>query len=442
MQMIGSNGRNQFRQMLEIIMGFVVLGIVNQIAIQNGNDNVVAARAKGNANRNNGNQIRCYNYRGVGHYAINYTIKPKKRDAIFFQTQLLIAQKEEEWIQLQAEEFDLMAFAGDIKEIEEVNANYILMANLRQTSTSGTQTGKARIYDYDGSAEVVQICLWIYFNEGLGYNLFLVGQFCDLDLEDAFRGNTCFIRNLEGVDLLVYNRRTRKITETMNVTFDELSAMAFEQREMTFFLSLQVNQSPRGIYINQSNYVLEILKKYGMETYDPIGTPMEIKDKLDLDKNGTLVDAMKYRSMIGALMYLTSSRLDIDSGFEITGFLDADYEGCRDFFKNASGGTQFLGEKLVGWSSKKQDYTALSIAKAEYVSVSACYAQVIWMRIQLTIYGFHFNKIPIYCDSKTDYQLADLFTKALIVDMFNYLARRLGMCSLSPQELGRLAKSQ
>nr|GEV85541.1 retrovirus-related Pol polyprotein from transposon TNT 1-94 [Tanacetum cinerariifolium] len=82
-------------------------------------------------------------------------------------------------------------------------------------------------------------------------------------------------------------------------------------REMTFFLGLQVNQSSRGIFINQSNYVLEILKKYGMKTYDPNGTPMEIKYNLDLDKHGTLVDAMKYCSMIGALMYLTSSGLDI-----------------------------------------------------------------------------------------------------------------------------------
>nr|GEW35285.1 retrovirus-related Pol polyprotein from transposon TNT 1-94 [Tanacetum cinerariifolium] len=81
--------------------------------------------------------------------------------------------------------------------------------------------------------------------------------------------------------------------------------------EMTLFIGLQVNQSPRGILINQSNYVLEILKKYGMETCDPIGTPMEIKDKLDLNKNRTLVDAMKYQIMIGALMYLTSSRPEI-----------------------------------------------------------------------------------------------------------------------------------
>nr|GEW67538.1 hypothetical protein [Tanacetum cinerariifolium] len=274
------------------------------------------------------------------------------------------------------------------------------------------------------------------------------------------------------------------------------------------------------VYVD--DIIFEILKKYGMESCDPVGTPMEIKDKLDLDQNGTSVDATKYRSMIGALMYLTSSRPDIvhatclctryqakptekhlkevkrifrylrgtvntgiwyikDSGFKLTGFSDVDYAGCKDTFKSTSGGAQFLGEKLVSWSSKKQDCTSLSTAKAEYVSLSACCAQVLWMRTQLTDYGFHFNKILIYCDSKsaiaiscnpvqhsrtkhivvryhfikehvekgtielyfvkTDYQLADPFTKALPADRFNYLVRRLGMRSLSPQELDRLAKS-
>nr|GEX37841.1 hypothetical protein [Tanacetum cinerariifolium] len=74
--------------------------------------------------------------------------------------------------------------------------------------------------------------------------------------------------------------------------------------EMTFFLGLQINQFPRGIFINQFNYVVEIMKKYGMETCDPIGTPMETKNKLNLDKNGTPIDATKYQSMIGAIMYL------------------------------------------------------------------------------------------------------------------------------------------
>nr|GEV33830.1 integrase, catalytic region, zinc finger, CCHC-type, peptidase aspartic, catalytic [Tanacetum cinerariifolium] len=90
-----------------------------------------------------------------------------------------------------------------------------------------------------------------------------------------------------------------------------------------------------------------------------------------------------------------------DSGFELTGFSDADYAGCKDTFKTTSGGAQFFGEKLVSWSSKKQDCTSLLTAKSEYVSLSACCAQVLWMRTQLTDYGYYFDKIPIYCDSKS-----------------------------------------
>nr|GEV54041.1 hypothetical protein [Tanacetum cinerariifolium] len=93
---------------------------------------IVGARAEGNAAGHNGNQIRCYNYRGVGHFARNCTVRPRRRDAAYLQTQLLIDQKEEAGIQLQAEEFDLMA---------------------AQASTSGTQTDKASVYDSDGSAE-------------------------------------------------------------------------------------------------------------------------------------------------------------------------------------------------------------------------------------------------------------------------------------------------
>nr|GEX11356.1 hypothetical protein [Tanacetum cinerariifolium] len=112
------------------------------------------------ARGNGGNQFRQYAGQnvgnpagGVGHYARNCTVRPKRRDAAYLQTQLLIAQKEEAGIQLQAEEYDLMAAAANLDEIEEVNANCILMANLQQASTSGTQTDSAPVYDTDGSAE-------------------------------------------------------------------------------------------------------------------------------------------------------------------------------------------------------------------------------------------------------------------------------------------------
>ncbi|GJX15051.1 retrovirus-related pol polyprotein from transposon TNT 1-94 [Tanacetum coccineum] len=129
---------------------------------------------------------------------------------------------------------------------------------------------------------------------------------------------TLFIRRFDDnilvvqvyVDEIIFGSTNPRYTQL----FSDLMESRFEMSmmgEMTFFLGLQVNQSPSGIFINQSNYVLVILKKYGMETCDLVGTPMEIKDKLDLDKNGTLIDATKYRSMIGGLMYLTSSSPDI-----------------------------------------------------------------------------------------------------------------------------------
>ncbi|GJW60138.1 hypothetical protein Tco_0109473 [Tanacetum coccineum] len=112
------------------------------------------------------------------------------------------------------------------------------------------------------------------------------------------------------------------------------------------------------------------------------------------------------------------------SGFELTAFSDADHAGCIDTRKSTSGGIQFLGDKLVSWMSKKQDCTAMSSAKAEYVALSASCAQVMWMRTQLKDYGFNYNKIPL-----TEYQLADMFTKALPEDRFQYLVRRIGMSS-------------
>ncbi|GKC49861.1 hypothetical protein Tco_1072606 [Tanacetum coccineum] len=148
-QRISSNPRNrqiaqpgmnmgQDRQMKMFrIRVIVVPRIVNPNANQIRNGNVVAARAEVNANRNNKNQIRCYNCKGLGHLARNYTARPRRRDVAYLQTQLLIAQKEEVGIQLQAEEFDLIVDVGDLDEIEEVNANCILMANLQQASTFG-----------------------------------------------------------------------------------------------------------------------------------------------------------------------------------------------------------------------------------------------------------------------------------------------------------------
>ncbi|GJT81573.1 hypothetical protein Tco_1055915 [Tanacetum coccineum] len=166
----------------------------------------------------------------------------------------------------------------------------------------------------------------------------------------------------------------------------------------------------------------------------------------------------------------------------LTAYADADHAGCQDTRRSTSGSAQFLGDKLVSWSSKKQKSTAISTTEAEYIAMSGCCAQILWMRSQLTDYGFAFNKIPLYCDNRsaialccnnvqhsrskhidirhhfireqvekgvvelyfvtTDYQLADIFTKALPRERFEFLLPRLGMKSMSPETLKRLQEGE
>ncbi|GJT21593.1 retrovirus-related pol polyprotein from transposon TNT 1-94 [Tanacetum coccineum] len=300
----------------------------------------------------------------------------------------------------------------------------------------------------------------------------------------------------------------------MNSTF-KMSMMG----QMSFFLGLQVSQNPRGIFINQSKYAQEILKKFGFDTCTPIDTPMAERPDLDEDKGGKLIDPTRFRGMVGSLMYLSASRPDIvfavcmcaryqakptemhltaikrifrylkgtinmglwypkDSGFELKAFADADYAGCHDTRRSTSGSAQFLGHRLVSWSSKKQKSTAISTTEAEYIALSGCCAQILWMRSQLRDYGFAFNKIPMYCDNQsaialccnsvqhsrskhidirhhfikeqverkvvelyfveTKYQLADIFTKALPRERFATLLPLLGVKQMSPETLKEL----
>nr|GEV51232.1 retrovirus-related Pol polyprotein from transposon TNT 1-94 [Tanacetum cinerariifolium] len=408
--------------------------------------------------------------------------------------------------------------------------------------------GMFRIYPFKNSREekhmsnnvsVIQICLWcvdsgcskhmignlkllinfvwkfmgtVRFGKDHVAAILGFGQFCDSDLQVVFRRNACFVRNLEGVDLLkgyrstnlytinlhemdsaspiclmarasstkksdisflhvfgalcypkndledigklgtkgdigffigysadscayrIYNRRTKKIMETMNVSFNELSAMAFEQRsskprlqgelDLLFeamyddYIGGQPSATTRTVppvqepQVRQtstaSTTIVDTAPTLTNSSSHATNIPITSHDVNELNPNAmfdepknvneAMTDPTWIESMQEELLHF--KRLD-DSGFELTGFSDADYAGCKDTFKSTFGGAQFLGEKLVSWSLKKQDCTVLSTAEAEYVSISACCAQVLWMQTQLTDYGFHFNKIPIYCDSKS-----------------------------------------
>ncbi|GJW55869.1 retrovirus-related pol polyprotein from transposon TNT 1-94, partial [Tanacetum coccineum] len=248
----------------------------------------------------------------------------------------------------------------------------------------------------------------------------------------------------------------------MNSTF-QMSMIG----QMSFFLGLQVSQNPRGIFINQSKYALEILKKYDFDTSTPIDTPMAERPTLDEDRGGKLIDLTHFRRIVGSLMYLSTSRPDIV--FAVC---------CQDTRRSTSGSAQFLGDRLVSWSSKKQKSTAISTTKAEYIALSECCAQVLRMRSQLSDYGFVLNKISLYCDNQsaialccnsvqhsrskhihirhhfikeqverkvvelyfveTKYQLADIFTKALPRERFATLLPLLGVKQMSPETLKEL----
>ncbi|GKB46437.1 retrovirus-related pol polyprotein from transposon TNT 1-94 [Tanacetum coccineum] len=256
--------------------------------------------------------------------------------------------------------------------------------------------------------------------------------------------------------------------------------------KISFFLGLQNFQNPRGIFINQSKYALESLKKYGFDSCDPVDTPMVKKSKLDEDKEGKAArPTEKYLHAVKRIFrYLrgTANRglwYPKDSSIALTAFADADHAGCQDTRRSTSGSMQFLGDRLVSWSSKRQKSAAISSTEAEYITMSGCCAQILWMRLHLTDYGLGVNKIPMYCDIKsvialrcnnvqhsrskhidirfhfikkhvengvielyfvnTEYQLANIFTKALARERIEFLINKLGMRSFTPETLKQLA---
>ncbi|GKE66517.1 hypothetical protein Tco_1520678 [Tanacetum coccineum] len=231
-----------------------------------------------------------------------------------------------------------------------------------------------------------------------------------------------------------------------------------------------------------------------METSDPVGTPMLEKSKLDADPQGKEVNPTCYHGTIGSLMYLTSSILDL----KFVVCMCARYQG-KPFEKNIHTVKrifQYLrGTINMGLWYSKDSYIALTAfadvdhascqetrRKAEYIALSGCYAQILWMRSQLTDYGLGFNKIHMYYDNKSaialccnnvqhsrskhidiryhfikeqvenrvvelyfvriEYQLADILTKSLGRERLEFLINKLGMRSMSPEMLKSLADEE
>ncbi|GJU27432.1 retrovirus-related pol polyprotein from transposon TNT 1-94 [Tanacetum coccineum] len=279
-----------------------------------------------------------------------------------------------------------------------------------------------------------------------------------IDFEESFAP----VARTEAIRIFIENVAHKNM---MNYQMDIKKAFLNEELKEEVYVS-----QPEG-FVDQDNpsHVYKLKKAlYGLKKaprawYDMLSSFLisqhfsKEKSKLDEDLQGKPVDATLYRDMIGSLMYLTSSRPDLI------------YAVC------------FCARYQTKPTEKHlQACTAISSTEAEYIALSGCGAQILWMRSQLIDYGFQFNKIPLYCDNKsaialccnnvqhsrakhidvhyhfikeqiengivelyfvwTEYQLADIFTKPLPREIFNFLIEKLGMRSMSPETLKRLAE--
>ncbi|GJU62193.1 retrotransposon protein, putative, ty1-copia subclass [Tanacetum coccineum] len=190
---------------------------------------------------------------------------------------------------------------------------------------------------------------------------------------------------------------------------------------------------PRGIFLNQSKYALESLKKYGMETCEPADTPMVKKSKLGEDPQGKAVDPTRYCGMIGTLMYLTSSRPDLDSCIALTAFADVDHAGCQDTRKSTSGSMQLLGDRLIPLYCDNKSAIALCCNNVQHSRSKHIDIRHHFIKEQVE------NGVVELYFVRTEYQLADIFTKPLTRERLEFLIKKLRMQSMSSETLKKLA---
>ncbi|GJS72766.1 retrovirus-related pol polyprotein from transposon TNT 1-94 [Tanacetum coccineum] len=222
-----------------------------------------------------------------------------------------------------------------------------------------------------------------------------------IDFEESFAP----VARIEAIRIFIANAASKNMTiYQMDVKTAFLNGELKEEVYVSQPEGFIDPDHPTHVYRLKKDFVtFKAAPRAWMDSCDPVDTPMVDRLKLDEDPLGIPVDQTRFRSMVGSLMYLTASRPDL----------------------------VFTVCICASWSSKKQKSTAISTTEAEYIAMSGCCAQILWMRSQLTDYGFAFNKIPLYCDNRSAIalccnNLSGHITKALSGTVFEFLLPRLG----------------
>nr|GEV39667.1 retrovirus-related Pol polyprotein from transposon TNT 1-94 [Tanacetum cinerariifolium] len=281
-----------------------------------------------------------------------------------------------------------------------------------------------------------------------------------IDFEDSF----ALVARLEAIRIfLAYATHKNTVVYQRDVKTAILKGNLMEE--------VYVSQSDEFVDQDNPNHVYKIKKAlYGLKQAPRAWYDMLSSFLISQDFSKGSVDPTLF-------IHRNDNDLLLDSSVALTAFADADHVGSQDTRHSTSGSLQFLGERIISWSSKREKSAAISNTKAEYIALYGCCAQILWMRSQLTDYGLGFNKIPMYCDNKsvialcynvqhsrskhidiryhfikeqvenevielyfinTEYQLADLFTKALGRDRIEFLINKVGMRSFTPETLKQL----
>ncbi|GJT24276.1 retrovirus-related pol polyprotein from transposon TNT 1-94 [Tanacetum coccineum] len=262
-----------------------------------------------------------------------------------------------------------------------------------------------------------------------------------IDFEVSFTS----VARIEAIHIFVANAANKNMT-----IFQMDVKMAFLNGE----LKEEISESPRGIFLNKSKYASEIIKKYGLLSNDFVDTPMVEKNKLDEDLQGTLarptkkhlhavsIKIVQFDSFIPKGPFNMGLWYPKDTSMSLTTYSDADHAGCQDTRRSTSGSAQFLGDKLL------TDYGFQFIKVPLYCdnksAIALCYNNVQHSRVNHIDVRYHFIKeqvqngiVELYF-VRMEYQLADISTKPLPRERFNFLIENLRMRSMSPKMLKHL----